>query len=321
MATLQSSTFTDLTLPKGTSAQRPGSPTLGMIRYNTDLALVEYWDGTNWRPVTGFSGGSMGTGGDQRLVRGDGIVHMFTTVGSATFTPSFNGYVQVLVVAGGAGAGANSWSGGGGGGGVYFNRAYPVSAGTGIAISVGGGASAGNQGGSSTFGSHTVTGGGTGGVWDSTTPGRPGGSGGGGGNSSADSSRFRVSGGPGITGQGFPGGSGVRFNDDGENTHNGGGGGGAGGPGLAAQDENQQQATHGGPGIAHDILGEVLYWGGGGASGPHICDGGGGDGGVGGGGGASQNVVEPMDSAKNPGNPHKTRANNKKYGQGQAVKE
>ena len=234
MANLQASTFTDLGLPSGTNAQRPGSPTIGMMRYNTDISLVEFYDGSYWRPVTGYSNGTVGTGGDQILYRQKGIVHMFTSVTTATFTPTFTGYVQVLVVAGGGGGGANSWSGGGGGGGVTFTRAYPVSAGSGISVTVGGGASPGNQGGTSTFGTVSTSGGGTGGVWDSTTPGRPGGSGGGGGNSSADSSRFRVSGGPGITGQGFPGGSGVRFNDDGENTHNGGGGGGAGGPGLAA---------------------------------------------------------------------------------------
>ena len=291
MANLQASTFTDLTIPQGTTGQRPASPTLGMIRYNTTINLVEFYDGTNWRPVTGYSLGSIGTGGNDIAQRGGGIVHSFTAVGGHTFTPSHTGYVQVLVVAGGAGAGANSWSGGGGGGGVIFSRAFPVSAGVGIPITVGAGQPAGNAGSNSIFGPSTATGGGTGGVWDSTTPGRPGGSGGGGGPSSADGSRFRVSGGPGITGQGFPGGSGVRFNDDGEDSHNGGGGGGAGGPGLASQDENQQQATHGGPGVATDIYGEVLYWGGGGASGPHICDGGGGDGGVGGGGGGAAHYV------------------------------
>ena len=290
MAQLQPSSFTDLTLPQGTTAQRPASPALGMMRYNTTIELVEFWDGTNWRPVTGYSAGTIGSGGTIFRAR-NGIVHQFTTVGSATFTPSFTGWVQVLVVAGGGGAGANSWSGGGGAGGVIFSRAFPVSAGVGIPLNVGAGQPAGNQGSASNFGPISATGGGTGGVWDSTTPGRPGGSGGGGGPTSAGGSRFRVAGGPGITGQGFPGGSGVRFNDDGSDTHNGGGGGGAGGPGLASQDENQQQATHGGPGVAHDILGEVLYWGGGGASGPHICDGGGGDGGVGGGGGGAAHFV------------------------------
>lgn len=291
MANLQSTTFTDLTLPSGNTSQRPGSPTLGMMRYNTDISLLEYYDGSNWRPVTGYSAGTIGSGGTIS-VRGGGVVHMFTTVGAATFTPSFTGYVQVLTVGGGGSCGGG-WGGGAGGGGMVFSRAYPVSAGVGIPLSVGDGAGTNTRsnGQNSVFGSNTAYGGGYPATWDDTTPGNPGSSGGGGANVSTDGSRFRVAGGLGVTGQGFPGGSGVRFNDDGENTHNGGGGGGAGGPGWASQDENQQQATHGGPGAANDILGDVLYWGGGGASGPHICDGGGGDGGVGGGGGGASHYV------------------------------
>lgn len=286
MAQLKSSTFTDLTLPQGTTAQRPTSPVLGMMRYNTSFSLVEFWDGSNWRPVTGYSNGIMGSGGDQRLVRGNGICHVFTTVGSATFTPNFTGYVQVLVVGAGGNAGFNGgWGGGGGGGGVVFNRAFPVSSGVSIPVSVGNGTPSTGQ--NSTFGPITANGGGHNGWWDATTNAGPGGSGGGGANSTADGSRARCFGGLGVTGQGFPGGAGVRFNDDAENTHNGGGGGGAGGPGYASPDSNQRMATHGAPGAASDILGEQLYWGGGGASGPHICDGGGGNGGVGGGGGGA----------------------------------
>jgi len=291
MATLLSqSSFTDLTLPNGTTGQRPGSPTIGMVRYNTDVNLVEFYDGSNWRPVTGYSAGTIGTGGDSVTVAPGahgGIIHRFTSTGAATFTPTFTGYVQVLTVGGGGGGGHSSWGGGGGGGGMIFSRAYPVSAGVGIPVSVGGGST--GQGGGSSFGSQSVSGGGHSNYWDNTVApsGCNGGSGGGGGNSSADSSRQRSMAGLGTTGQGFPGGSGVRFNDDGENTHNGGGGGGAGGPGLASQDSNQRQGTHGGPGAASDILGDVYYWAGGGASGPHICDGGGGDGGVGGGGGGA----------------------------------
>ena len=287
MATLLSSTFTDLTLPSGTTAQRPASPTKGMMRYNTTIAIMEYYDGTNWRPVTGYSNGSIGTGGNSISLLGGGVVHQFTAVGAATFTPTFTGYVQVLTVAGGGGGGHSSWGGGGGGGGMIFNRAYPVTAGVGIPLSVGAGSPA--AGGNTTFGSTTATGGGHSNWWNNTAAPAAcnGGSGGGGANTDAEGSRARSFGGLGLTGQGFPGGSGVRFNDDGENTHNGGGGGGAGGPGLAAQDENQQTATSGGPGAASDILGDVLYWAGGGASGPHICDGGGGFGGIGGGGGGA----------------------------------
>jgi len=294
MAQLQASSFTDLTLPSGSTAQRPASPSSGMMRYNTDFGLLEYYDGTNWRPVTGYSNGIIGSGGTTQL-RNGGICHTFTAVGSATFTPAHTGYVQVLVIGGGGNSGGG-WNGGGGGGGMVFQRSYPVSAGVGISLSVGGGG-AGNSnqgtpaavaaGGNSTFGSITSYGGGGSGYWDQTNPGGNGGSGGGAGCTSADGSRFRVSGGLGTQGQGFPGGSGVRYNDDGENTHHAGGGGGAGGPGCDAPDCNSRMSSQGGPGAASDILGEVLYWGGGGASGAHICDGGGDEGGIGGGGGGA----------------------------------
>lgn len=41
--------------PTGTTAQRPGSPTAGMIRYNTDLAALEAYQLGVWGPVGGVS--------------------------------------------------------------------------------------------------------------------------------------------------------------------------------------------------------------------------------------------------------------------------
>ena len=41
-------------VPTGTTAQRPGSPTLGMLRYNTDTGFFEGYDG-NWIPLAGVS--------------------------------------------------------------------------------------------------------------------------------------------------------------------------------------------------------------------------------------------------------------------------
>ena len=38
-------------LPGGTSTQRPGIPAEGMIRYNSTLARVEYYNGSAWRSV------------------------------------------------------------------------------------------------------------------------------------------------------------------------------------------------------------------------------------------------------------------------------
>lgn len=39
--------------PKGDTAQRPGSPTDGMVRYNTDLSALEVFEGSIWEPLSG----------------------------------------------------------------------------------------------------------------------------------------------------------------------------------------------------------------------------------------------------------------------------
>ena len=48
-------------LPVGTTAQRPGSPTSGMIRFNTTLSQYEGYNGTSWGQL---GGGATGAGGD-----------------------------------------------------------------------------------------------------------------------------------------------------------------------------------------------------------------------------------------------------------------
>ena len=40
-------------IPSGTTAQRPGSPVAGMMRYNTDDTVFEGYNGTNWVALTG----------------------------------------------------------------------------------------------------------------------------------------------------------------------------------------------------------------------------------------------------------------------------
>lgn len=37
-----------LGLPKGTTAERPGSPTTGYTRFNTTTGSIEFWDGSTW---------------------------------------------------------------------------------------------------------------------------------------------------------------------------------------------------------------------------------------------------------------------------------
>ena len=40
-------------LPAGTTAQRPGSALTGSQRFNTDLGVMEFYDGTAWKKVSG----------------------------------------------------------------------------------------------------------------------------------------------------------------------------------------------------------------------------------------------------------------------------
>lgn len=48
-----------LWLPTGDNSQRPGSPSTGFFRYNTDTPGLEYWNGTAWAAVgSGGGGGS-----------------------------------------------------------------------------------------------------------------------------------------------------------------------------------------------------------------------------------------------------------------------
>ena len=315
MAQLQTTTFSDpgyLQLPKGDNTTRP-SAAAGMMRFNTANNLIEFYDSTGWRPVTGISKGSIGTGGDTIMYassnsvngRNHGVVHMFTSSGSFTFTPAFTGTVEVLVI-GSGGSGGGHLGGGGGAGGVAFSRAYPVSSGSGIPITVAGTTGAppahshySNNGSNSVFGSITAIGGGGGGSWDGYA-GRPGGSGGGGcpasngagsnSHTGPNDSRNKNLGGLGTQGQGFPGGAGIRYNRQGEDSHHGGGGGGAGAPGWSTEDDcHQGLLCDGGAGIANNILGYTLYWGGGGGGSQHH-----GNttnatsGGIGGGGGGTQ---------------------------------
>jgi hypothetical protein len=312
MAQLKSTTITGtgaLNIPSGTSGST------SKLRYTASGSetALEFYDGTAWRPVTGYSQGVVGTGGSISYNPGGGIIHIFSSAGAATFTPAFTGNVQVLVVGGGGSSGYD-WAGGGGGGGVVFSNSYPVSNGVGIPITVASGGSgrspqvAGPNGGNSVFGSITAQGGGGGGSWTHSSPGALGtqtagrsGATGGGGSNTGDGidSRTRSYGGRGVSGQGFPGGSGLRFNVDIENTHQGGGGGGAGGPGGSAPDGRQayrgsfrNDTITGGAGRASDITGGAYYFGGGGGGGGHLGWGFS-DGGVGGGGGGSHHHGGP----------------------------
>ncbi|WDS61034.1 hypothetical protein SBM1_00167 [Synechococcus phage S-BM1] len=47
-------------VPVGTTAQRPSAPIGGMLRYNTDLGELEFYDGSGWETFIGVGGGTAG---------------------------------------------------------------------------------------------------------------------------------------------------------------------------------------------------------------------------------------------------------------------
>jgi len=135
MATLKNLTVNDtgfIRLPNGTTAERPGSPVAGMLRYNTTTARNELYDGAKWVTLEGSTGqatgGSVTTSGGYRI-------HTFTS-GNTTFTMPYPGVVEILMV-GGGGGGCGIGGGGGGGGFVYESQvqlpasSYSVTVGTG----------------------------------------------------------------------------------------------------------------------------------------------------------------------------------------------
>jgi|694.fasta_scaffold104568_4 hypothetical protein len=55
MATLKNTTINDtgfITLPTGTTAQRPVSPIAGMMRFNSTIGLGEYYNGSSWISIS-----------------------------------------------------------------------------------------------------------------------------------------------------------------------------------------------------------------------------------------------------------------------------
>ncbi len=158
---------TALTIPVGTTAERPGTPAVGMVRYNTTLTAIEAYIGSTW-----------------------------TTVKDNTYS------IEYLIVAGG---GAGGWQiGGGGGAGGMVTGIASVAPLTALAVTVGAGGSGstsgsgGANGSNSVLGSYTTAiGGGKGG--NNTSDQTSGGSGGGCGEGSSPGS--------GTAGQGNAGGT------------------------------------------------------------------------------------------------------------------
>lgn len=282
MANLQSTTINDtgfIQLPKGPTNERPASPSPGMVRYNTTLDIVEYYDSdlSLWLSLHNLS--PLITGGtvnDATINGSQYRIHEFVS-GNTTVTVTRSGIIDYLIVGGGGGG---SRGGGGGAGGVLLGR-KEITTGT-YTVIVGSGGSAdipiGQTGGISSAFGITAFGGGGGSEPDTDPAG--GGSGGGAGYA-AGSNQDTPFGGLGTPGQGNNGAAAPWLG-----TRQGsGGGGGAGENGLRGEATGSSAVTGGagGSGISSDISGSVQFYGGGGGGGD-ISNAGGGPGGFGGGG-------------------------------------
>lgn len=159
-----------LKLPYGTTGQRPSNTALGMQRWNSDLGVVEVWNGSSWLAITGATQGTY------------------------------------LVVAGGGGGGWQTYqgSGGGGAGGLLTGTFYAnVSTSYSIVVGSGGGVNA--QGAnSSAFGVVAIGGGSGAGSNLSSING-----GSGGGKCTRDAPEENFGPGSGTSGQGYAGSSGI----------------------------------------------------------------------------------------------------------------
>ena len=248
-------------LPRGTTAQRPGSPIGGQMRFNTTNNTTEIYNGVDWTVVT-----------------------------SVPYTASY------LIIGGGAAGGGTisggSNAGGGGGAGGRLASTVQVSPGTTYSFLVGAGsagvAGISSNGTSSSGFNLTALGGGYGGATNSAN-GNSGGSGGGG-----SSTGSAGAGGAGTSGQGSAGGDG---NPNSPN-YAGGGGGGAGGTGGTA---SSTTGGAGGSGSASSITGTSLNYAGGGGGATYGGGTAGGGGAGGGGAGASNTGVGTAGTANTGG--------------------
>jgi hypothetical protein len=236
-----------LTIPVGTTAQRPASPVNGQARYNTTINQFEVYQNGNW-------------------------IQYASTYSS-----------DVLLVAGGGSGGIDAGSGGNGGGGAggLIDTSLTFISGISYPIVIGAGGNArsgaviGDNGGNTTGFSLTAIGGGGGGTRGSGGP-ASGGSGGGAGNAGSGAQ----TGASGTSGQGFAGGN------QGANSGSYAAGGGGGAGGVGANGNSSANGGNGGVGVNWKSLGTFYAGGGGGGThtSPGTAGGIGGNGGGGNGG-------------------------------------
>lgn len=153
-----------VTVPKGDTAERPGAPAGGEIRYNTDTSVVEIYSDSDWLEILPSTGVQVN-------------LQIFTA--SGTYTPLAEmKYCIVEVIGGGGGGGGvsssagSSAAAGGGGAGAYSKSlisAAAIGASQVVTIGAGGaggaaGVNDGSPGGQSSLGVLASADGGAGGI-------------------------------------------------------------------------------------------------------------------------------------------------------------
>jgi len=96
--------YSSVLLPKDTSANRPTSPVVGMLRYNTTTAKVEAYQGSSWDTLSGTStsSSSLGTSaGATSPARSDDATTGLFSGTSATVSTSISGTERLRVTANG----------------------------------------------------------------------------------------------------------------------------------------------------------------------------------------------------------------------------
>ena len=94
------------TLPIGTTAERPASPTNGTMRINSTTNYIEVYYNSNWLNLQ-YIGTVVATGGTVSVLGGYKY-HLFTTSGvfTASEVPSTATFDVIVVGGGGAGGGS-----------------------------------------------------------------------------------------------------------------------------------------------------------------------------------------------------------------------
>jgi hypothetical protein len=98
MATLKNTTVnTKLVLPSGTSANRPGSPTVGMMRYNTTSGVNEVYNGSVWWDLTNNCPSDIGLTAASAAISGTQLLQCRPTYGSGNYYIQPPGQTAYLV--------------------------------------------------------------------------------------------------------------------------------------------------------------------------------------------------------------------------------